>query len=35
MVAEAVAPADEKGFEALSMPNIAKRLGLTANAVYR
>ncbi|MEU5515988.1 helix-turn-helix domain-containing protein [Streptomyces griseoaurantiacus] len=35
IVAEAVAPADEKGFEALSTPNIAKRLGLTANAVYR
>ncbi|GHE38796.1 TetR/AcrR family transcriptional regulator [Streptomyces griseoaurantiacus] len=35
IVAAAVALADEKGFEALSMPNIAKRLGLTANAVYR
>ncbi|MFE2377634.1 TetR/AcrR family transcriptional regulator [Streptomyces sp. NPDC059398] len=35
IVEAAVGLADEKGFAALSMPNIAKRVGLTANAVYR
>ncbi|MDQ0790835.1 TetR/AcrR family transcriptional regulator [Streptomyces sp. B3I8] len=35
IVEAAVALADAEGFAALSMPNIARRLGLTANAVYR
>ncbi|MDI5979015.1 TetR/AcrR family transcriptional regulator [Amycolatopsis magusensis] len=35
IVEAAVAQADAEGFEALSMPAIAKRLGITANALYR
>jgi AcrR family transcriptional regulator len=35
IVEAAVALADEEGFAALSMPNVARRLGLSANAVYR
>ncbi|WP_020120408.1 TetR/AcrR family transcriptional regulator [Streptomyces canus] len=35
IVEAAVALADADGFAALSMPNIAKRVGLTANAIYR
>ncbi|EDY54757.1 TetR family transcriptional regulator [Streptomyces sp. SID5470] len=35
VVEAAVALADAEGFAALSMPNIAKRVGLTANAIYR
>ncbi|MEU6849040.1 TetR/AcrR family transcriptional regulator [Actinacidiphila alni] len=35
IVDAAVALADAEGFAALSMPNIAKRVGLTANAIYR
>lgn len=35
IVEAAVGLADAEGFAALSMPNIARRLGLTANAVYR
>ncbi|MFI5682099.1 TetR/AcrR family transcriptional regulator [Streptomyces cellulosae] len=35
IVEAAVALADAEGFAALSMPNIAKRVGLTANAIYR
>ncbi|GLP64890.1 hypothetical protein TUSST3_15100 [Streptomyces sp. TUS-ST3] len=33
--AQPVGLADAEGFAALSMPNIAKRVGLTANAIYR
>ncbi|RFU36382.1 TetR/AcrR family transcriptional regulator [Actinomadura logoneensis] len=35
IVRAAVELADADGFEALSMPRIAQRLGLTANAIYR
>lgn len=35
IVEAAVALADAEGFAALSMPNIARRVGLSANAVYR
>lgn len=35
IVEAAVGLADAEGFAALSMPNIARRVGLTANAVYR
>ncbi|MUN42062.1 TetR/AcrR family transcriptional regulator [Actinomadura litoris] len=35
IVAAALELADADGFEALSMPRIARRLGLTANAIYR
>lgn len=35
IVEAAVELADADGFDALSMPKIAKRLGLTANAIYR
>ncbi|WP_433891499.1 TetR/AcrR family transcriptional regulator [Streptomyces sp. CA-111067] len=35
IVEAAVRLADEEGFAALSMPNVAKRVGLSANAVYR
>jgi AcrR family transcriptional regulator len=35
IVAVAVELADESGFPALSMPKIASRLGVTANALYR
>ncbi|MFJ1584734.1 TetR/AcrR family transcriptional regulator [Streptomyces sp. NPDC088197] len=35
IVEATVALADAEGFAALSMPNIARRVGLTANAVYR
>ncbi|MEV4255136.1 helix-turn-helix domain-containing protein [Spirillospora sp. NPDC049652] len=35
IVAAAVELADADGFGALSMPKIAQRLGLTANAIYR
>ena len=35
IVATAVALADEGGFSAVSMPRIAGRLGITANALYR
>ncbi|HVX42303.1 MAG TPA: helix-turn-helix domain-containing protein [Mycobacteriales bacterium] len=35
VVAAAVELADAGGFEAVSMPNIARALGLTANAIYR
>lgn len=35
IVAVAVDLADESGFPAVSMPKIASRLGLTANALYR
>lgn len=35
IVAAAVAQADAEGYAALSMPSIAKRLGITANALYR
>jgi AcrR family transcriptional regulator len=35
IVEAAVALADAEGFAALSMPNVARRVGLTANAVYR
>jgi AcrR family transcriptional regulator len=35
IVEAAVALADAEGFGALSMPNIARRLGITANALYR
>jgi AcrR family transcriptional regulator len=35
IVEAAVGLADAEGFAALSMPNIARRVGLTANAIYR
>ncbi|MFG2793399.1 TetR/AcrR family transcriptional regulator [Streptomyces sp. NPDC048419] len=35
IVEAAVGLADDEGFAALSMPNIARRVGLTANAIYR
>jgi AcrR family transcriptional regulator len=35
IVDAAIAQADAEGFAALSMPSIAKRLGVTANALYR
>lgn len=35
IVAAAIAQADAEGYAALSMPSIAKRLGITANALYR
>lgn len=35
IVAAAVDLADESGFAAVSMPKIARRLGITANALYR
>ncbi|MGC7094663.1 TetR/AcrR family transcriptional regulator [Amycolatopsis lurida] len=35
IVEAAVAQADAEGLEGLSMPAIAKRLGITANALYR
>lgn len=35
VVEASVELADAEGFAALSMPNIAKKLGLTANAIYR
>ncbi|AXB42170.1 TetR/AcrR family transcriptional regulator [Amycolatopsis albispora] len=35
IVDAAVAQADAEGYQALSMPAIAKRLGITANALYR
>jgi AcrR family transcriptional regulator len=35
IVAVAVELADESGFPAISMPKIASRLGVTANAPYR
>ncbi|HET6291444.1 MAG TPA: TetR/AcrR family transcriptional regulator [Amycolatopsis sp.] len=35
IVDAAIAQADAEGYAALSMPSIAKRLGITANALYR
>lgn len=35
IVEAAIAQADAEGYAALSMPSIAKRLGVTANALYR
>jgi AcrR family transcriptional regulator len=35
IIAAAIELADEEGFPALSLPRIARRLGLTANALYR
>lgn len=35
VVEAAVELADEGGFDALSMPSLGRRLGLTANAIYR
>ncbi|KZB88547.1 TetR/AcrR family transcriptional regulator [Amycolatopsis regifaucium] len=35
IVDAAIAQADAEGFAALTMPSIAKRLGVTANALYR
>lgn len=35
IVATAIELADESGFDAVSMPKIAGRLGITANALYR
>ncbi|MGW5700760.1 TetR/AcrR family transcriptional regulator [Amycolatopsis japonica] len=35
IVDAAIAQADAEGYAALSMPSIAKRLGVTANALYR
>lgn len=35
IVNAAIAQADAEGYAALSMPSIAKRLGITANALYR
>jgi AcrR family transcriptional regulator len=35
IVAAAIALADEEGFAGLSLPKIARNLGLTANALYR
>ncbi|MBN6041902.1 TetR/AcrR family transcriptional regulator [Amycolatopsis sp. 195334CR] len=35
IVDAAIAQADAEGFDGLSMPAIAKRLGITANALYR
>ena len=35
IVEEAIAVADEDGFAGLSMPRIARKLGFTANALYR
>lgn len=35
IVATTIALADEHGFEAVSLPKIAGRLGITANALYR